>query len=73
MNLRYLKILLIGLALVFLSQGCLPPPPYYYDRDDHHRHHRRHRHGYSLQSPKPVAQLAIYNGGEFSDQTEVAH
>jgi len=73
MNLRYLKILLIGLALVFLSQGCFPQPPYHYDRDDHHRH-RRHRHGYSLlQSPKPMAQLAIQNGGEFSDQTEVAH
>ena len=73
MNLRYLKMLLIGLALVFLSQGCLPPPPYHYDRDDHHRH-RRHRHGYSLlQSPKPMAQLAIHNGGEFSDQAEVAH
>jgi hypothetical protein len=25
------------------------------------------------QSPKPVAQFAIYNGGQFSDQAEVAH
>ena len=73
MNVRYLKILLIGLALVFLSQGCFPPPPFYYDRDDHHRHHR-YRHGYSsAQSPKPVAQLAIQNAGEFSDQGEVVH
>ena len=72
MNLRYLKMLLIGLALVFLSQGCFPPPPFYYDRDDHHRHHR-YRHGYSSQqSLKPVAQLIIQNGGEFSDQGEVA-
>lgn len=70
MNLRYLKILLIGLALVFISQGCFPPPPPPY----HHHHHYRHRHGYSLQqSPKPVAQLTIQNGGEFSDQGEVAH
>ena len=73
MNLRYLKMLLIGLVLVFLSQGCFPPPPFYYDRDDHHRHHR-YRHGYSSQHlPKPVAQLIIQNGGEFSDQGEVAH
>jgi hypothetical protein len=71
MNLRYLKILLIGLALIFLSQGCLPlPPPFYYD---HHRYYR-HRYGYSLeQSPKLVAQLAIQNGGKFSDQGEAAH
>jgi hypothetical protein len=55
--------------LVFLSQACLPPPPY----PGHHRHYRRHRHGYSLQQPpKPVAQLIIQNGGEFSDQGEVA-
>jgi hypothetical protein len=25
------------------------------------------------QSPKPVAQLTIQNGGEFSDRGEVAH
>ena len=71
MNLRYIKILLIGLALVFLSQGCLPPPPppFYHD----HHHHYRHRHGYSSQqSTKSVAQLAIQNGGEFSDQGEAA-
>ena len=73
MNLRYLKMLLIGLALVFLSQGCLPPPPFYYDHDGHHRHHR-YRHVYSSpQSPKPVAQLIIQNGGEFGDQGEVVH
>ena len=70
MNLRYIKILLIALALVFLSQGCLPPPPPYHH--DHNRHHR-HRHGYSSQqSPRPVAQLFIQNGGEFSYQGEVA-
>ena len=69
MNLRYLKILLIGLALVFLSQGCFPPPPPFYH--DHHRHHR-HRYGYSSQqSPKLVAQLTIHNGGGLSDQGEV--
>lgn len=73
MNLRYLKILLIGLALVFLSQGCLPPPPYHYDRRDHHRY-RRHGHGYSSQQvPNAVAQLIIQNGGDFSDQGKVAH
>ena len=72
MNLRYLKILLIGLALAFLSQGCLPPPPPFYH--DHHDHHYRHRYGYSSQqSPKPVAQLTIQNGGKFDDQGEVAH
>jgi hypothetical protein len=72
MNLRYLKILLIGLALVFLSQGCLPPPPFYFDHDRHYHHHR-YRYGYSSQqSPKPVAQLIIQNGGEFSDRGEVA-
>ena len=72
MNLRYLKMLLIGLVLVFLSQGCLPPPPFYYDRDDYHHHRYRHRYS-SQKSLKPVAQLIIQNGGEFSDQGEVAH
>ena len=72
MNLRYLKSALIGLALVFISQGSFPPPPSY--RHHHHHRHDRHRHAYSLQqSPKPVAQLAIQNGGEFSDPGEVAH
>ncbi len=69
MNLRYIKILLIGLALVFLSQGCLPPPPPPFYPD-----HHRHRHGYSSrQSPKSVAQSAFQNGGEFGDQGETAH
>jgi hypothetical protein len=69
MNLRYLKILLIGLALIFLAQGCLPPPPPFY----HDHHHYRHRYGYSLQqSPKTVAQLAVQNGGEISSQREAA-
>ncbi len=72
MNLRYLKILLIGLALLFVSQGCFVPPPPYYHR--HHHHHGGHRHGYSSQqSPKAVAQLTIQNGGEFGDQGEAAH
>jgi hypothetical protein len=72
MSLRYLKVFLIGLALAFLSQGCFPPPPYHYDRNEYHRHHR-HRYGYTLkQSPKPMAQLAIQKGGEFSDQGKVA-
>jgi hypothetical protein len=70
MNLRYLKMLLVGLALVFLSQGCFPPPPFYHD----YHHHYRHRYGYSLQqSPKPVAGLAIQKGGEFSHQGEAAY
>lgn len=70
MNLRYLKILLIGLALLFVSQGCfVPPPPYY-----HHHHHGGHRHGYSSQqSPEAVAQLTIQNEREFGDQGEAAH
>jgi hypothetical protein len=70
MNLRYLKLALIGLALVLFSQGCfIPPPPPY-----RQHHHHRYRHGNSLQqSPKSVAQLAIQNGGEFNDQGEVAH
>jgi hypothetical protein len=71
MSLRYLKILLLGLALVFLSQACFPPPPFPYDRNDHHRHYR-HRYGYSIQqSQKPIPQFAIQNGGKFSDQGEV--
>jgi len=72
MSLRYLRIMLISLVLVFLSQGCFPPPPpFYYDRDDHHHH--RYRHGYSSQqSPKPVAQLIIRNGEKLSNQEEVA-
>ena len=71
MNLRYFKLALIGLALVLFLQGCfvLPPPSYH-----HHHRHDQHRHGYLLeQSPKPVAQLTIQNGGEFSDRGEVAH
>jgi hypothetical protein len=43
MNFRYLKILLVALGLVFISQGCFVPPPYPY----RHHHHRHYRHGHS--------------------------
>ncbi len=43
MNFRYLKILMVGLTLVFAAQGCMAVV-----RDDGHRRYRDwdHPHGY---------------------------
>ena len=65
MSFRYLKIMLVALALVFISQGCFPPPP----SPIHHRHNYRHWHGSSLQqSPQPTAQLANHKSEHFGHQ-----
>jgi hypothetical protein len=66
MSFRYLKIFLIALALVFISQGCFPPPPPF-----HHRHHR-HWHGASQQQLHAAVQLANQGGGDFNYTGEVA-
>ena len=77
MSFRYLKILLVALGLVFISQGCfVPPPPSPYR---HHHHHRHYRHGHSsLQQPDQsmVHRTAQINGdsgmrGEVSRRGQV--
>ncbi len=56
MNFRYLKILMIALALVFATQGCAV---FVRDSDHHHRyrHHRDWRSSVE-QSTQPMAQFA---------------
>jgi hypothetical protein len=59
MDFRYLKILAIGLALVFVTQGCAVVVR---DRDYHH--HRGYRHHSSLQqSDRFAAQVIAQNTG----------
>ena len=71
MSFRYLKILLVALGLVFISQGCFPPPPPYPSR--HHHYHDRRWHRSSLEQPQQsMVQLANRNGEDLSYQGEVA-
>ena len=60
MDFKYLKILTIGLVLVFATQGCAVIV-----RDHDRRHHRRDWHRSSLlQSDQSIAQMTAQNSRE---------
>jgi len=70
MNFRYLKILLVVLGLVFISQGCFPPPPPFPYR---HHYHRGYGHHSSIQqSEQPTVQMAAQNGGDSGGHEQVS-
>jgi len=67
MDFRYLKILAIGLALVFVTQGCAV---FVRDRDYHH--HRRYWYHSSLpQSDRFAAQVTAQNSGDSEGHQQV--
>jgi hypothetical protein len=70
-NLRYIKMLLLLLSLVFATQGCAV----FIGTDDyHHRHYYHHWHGSSpQQSPQVMAQLDNQKGEDSERQVQVAH
>lgn len=78
MNLRYIKIWMIALALVFATLGCavfVPDPGYdhHHRRYDHHpgHHHRGYRSSVE-QSPQLTAQSVDQNGEYSGHQQPVA-
>ena len=71
MSFRYLKILLVALGLVFISQGCfVPPPPSPY----RHHHHRYYRHGHSSlqQSDQSMVHQTAQINGDLGMHDEVS-
>ena len=63
MNFRYLKILLVALGLVFVSQGCfIPPPPYPY----------RHHHSSLQQSDQSMVHQTAQINGDLGMHDEVS-
>ena len=71
MNFRYIKILMIALALVFVTQGCAVVVR---DRDyDHHyRYHHRGWRSSVEQSTLSIAQSVGQNGEYSGHQQQVA-
>ena len=71
MSFRYLKILLVALGLVFISQGCFvppPPSPYRY----HHHHYYRHGHSSLQQSDQSMVHRTAQIDGDSGMHDEVS-
>jgi hypothetical protein len=68
MNFRYLRILLVALGLVFVSQGCFIPPPSY----PYRHHHYRHRHSSLQQSDQSMVHQTAQINGDLGMRDEVS-
>ncbi len=61
MNIRYLKILIIALAIGFATQGCAV---WIHDHDYDHDFHHRHWHSSLQQAKQPIASMTAQNNGD---------
>ncbi len=68
MGIRYLKILIIALAMGFAVQACVV---WIHDHDDYPRFHHRHWRSSLQQSDQSTAPLVAQNSGDSGGHDEV--